>query len=366
MAKVIVADENEGRRTLLANTLEREGFDITRAGTLRQAEGTALAIMPEIVLMDGDWKSGDAIDASQRLMSDPEFAFKCRIVILSRNSSQEYLTSAAQAGVSEVIAKPIDMSLLIEQLNKHARKQFVPPPADVAGPNSGGGSFDVSMLMGDSTWALPMLKGLVSPEKINPGFIDEILVQMNEEGLEVDDTFDPSMMANLLRIALNHLVKDVSPEDLPSEEKESAQQNQDAPSFENMSRGKTLGSGAGPSKPRKPRMTSMEEILEKQAESLGDEVVAKMDEILDEMPDLVALKRDEELFGIDLEVLKLTKLTTEVVHDLMWSLGRPGAVSDVTLITQIEDATQMLSDVLESLPEITEESIDEEVNSEEE
>ena len=84
MAKVIVADENEGRRTLLSNTLEREGFDITRAGTLRQAEGTALAIMPEIVLMDGEWKSGDAIDAAQRLMSDPEFAFKCRIVVLSR------------------------------------------------------------------------------------------------------------------------------------------------------------------------------------------------------------------------------------------------------------------------------------------
>ena len=110
----------------------------------------------------------------------------------------------------------------------------------------------------------------------------------------------------------------------------------------------------------------MEEILEKQAESLGDEVVAKMDEILDEMPDLVALKRDEELFGIDLEVLKLTKLTTEVVHDLMWSLGRPGAVSDVTLITQIEDAAQMLSDVLESLPEIEEESEEKENNSEEE
>ena len=176
MAKVIVADENEGRRTLLANTLEREGFDITRAGTLRQAEGTALVTMPEIVLLEGDWKNGDAIDAAQRLMGDPEFAFKCRIVVLSRNTSQEYLVSAAKAGISEVIAKPIDMKVLIEQLNKHARKQFVPPPADVEGPNFGGGSFDVSMLMGDSTWALPMLKGLVGPEKINPGFIDEILV----------------------------------------------------------------------------------------------------------------------------------------------------------------------------------------------
>ena len=32
MGKVIVADENQGRRTLLASTLEREGFDVTRAG----------------------------------------------------------------------------------------------------------------------------------------------------------------------------------------------------------------------------------------------------------------------------------------------------------------------------------------------
>ncbi len=366
MAKVIVADENEGRRTLLANTLEREGFDITRAGTLRQAEGTALAIMPEIVLIDGEWKAGDAIDASQRLMADPEFAFKCRIVVLSRNSSQEYLVSAAQAGISEVISKPIDMSLLIEQLNKHARKQFVPPPADVAGPNSGGGSFDVSMLMGDSTWALPMLKGLVSPEKINPDFIDEILVQMDEEGLDVKDEFDPSVMANMLRIALNHLVKDVSPEDAEAAEKANVDQSgKELPSFDSMGKSKTLGSGEGPSKTRTPGMTTMEEILEKQADSIGEDVVSKMDDILDEMPELIALKRDEELFGIDKEVLKLTKLTTEVVHELMWSLGRPGAVSDITLITQIEDATQMLSDVLDSLPEIEDESNEQDSKEEE-
>ncbi len=360
MAKVIVADENEGRRTLLANTLEREGFEITRAGTLRQAEGTALATMPEIVLIDGDWKSGDAIDASQRLMSDPEFAFKCRIVLLSRNSSQEYMISAAQAGISEVINKPIDMNMLIEQLNRHARKQFVPPPADVSGPNSGGGSFDVSMLMGDSTWALPMLKGLVSPEKINPEFIDEILVQMDEEGLEVKDAFDASTMANMLRIALNHLVQEVSQDDLDQEKNVDGDTDQkQAPSFGDISRSNTLGSKEGSSK-TKSNMTSMEEILEKQADSIGDEVSSIMDQILDEKPELVALKRDEDLFGIDLEVLKLTKLTSEVVHDLMWNLGRPGAVSDVTLITQIEDATQMLSDVLEALPEIEESSSEEE------
>ena len=221
------------RFRLLANTLEREGFDITRAGTLRQAEGTALVTMPEIVLLEGEWKNGDAIDAAQRLMSDPEFAFKCRIVVLSRNTGQEYLVSAAKAGISEVIAKPIDMKVLIDQLNKHARKQFVPPPADVEGQGSGGGSFDVSMLMGDSTWALPMLKGLVGPEKINPGFIDEILVQMDEEGLEVNEMFDLQLWAAMLRIALNHLVQDVDPEQLQDNENinDDKEESADAPSY---------------------------------------------------------------------------------------------------------------------------------------
>jgi hypothetical protein len=58
---------------------------------------------------------------------------------------------------------------------------------------------------------------------------------------------------------------------------------------------------------------------------------------------------------IDPEVLKLTRLTTEFVSDLMWNLGRPGAVSDITLMTQVEDAAQMLQDVLESLPAAEEE-----------
>ena len=189
MPKLIVADENEGRRNLLAGTLERAGYDVTRAGTLRQAEGTALATMPEIVLIDGEWKTGDAIDASQRLMSDPEFAFKCRIVILSRNVSQDYLVSAARASVNEVIPKPVDMNKLLAQLEKHSRKQFVPPPAEVsnAAAGGGGGSFDVSMVMSDGKWALPMLKGIVTPEKINVDFINEILGQLGEEGIEVEE-----------------------------------------------------------------------------------------------------------------------------------------------------------------------------------
>lgn len=96
----------------------------------------------------------------------------------------------------------------------------------------------------------------------------------------------------------------------------------------------------------------MEDILEQQALSIEDEISSVMDEVLDEKPDLIALRPENELFGVDPEVLKMTRLTNELVNDLMWNLGRPGAVNDLTLITQIEDITEMVGDVLNSFPTI--------------
>lgn len=348
MPKLIVADENEGRRNLLAGTLERAGYDITRAGTLRQAEGTALATMPEIVLIDGEWNTGDAIDASQRLMSDPEFAFKCRIVILSRNSSEDYLVSAARAGVNEVISKPVDMNKLLTQLEKHSKKQFVPPPADVAqaAGTGGGGTFDVSMVMSDGKWALPMLKGIVTPEKINVDFINEILTQLGEEGIDVEEGLDPSLMSNVLRVALNNIVNDLDmPEDSPSG-------NVAGTALPSAKKSATLGSKSSSSK---LGGGSMEEILQTQAEGIASDIENMMDKILDEKPDLIALIPDENQVVIDPAVLEFTRLVAETTHELMWDIGRPGNVSDITLRTRIEDVTEMLADVLSSLPKGEEE-----------
>lgn len=347
MPKLIVADENEGRRNLLAGTLERAGYDVTRAGTLRQAEGTALATMPEIVLIDGEWKTGDAIDASQRLMSDPEFAFKCRIVILSRTVSDEYLSSAARAGVSEVISKPVDMNKLLGQLEKHSRKQFVPPPAEVsnAAGTGGGGTFDVSMVMSDGKWALPMLKGIVTPEKINVDFINEILTQLGEEGIEVDEGLDPSLMSNMLRIALNSIVGDIDSSNVPSEQA----------TTQNLPTAKKSAKLGSKSTTAKIGGSSMEEILQNQADSIANDIEDMMDGILDEEPDLVAILPRQDQIVIDPAVLKFTKLVAETAHELMWDIGKPGNVSDITLRTRIEDVTEMLGDVITSLPKGDEE-----------
>jgi hypothetical protein len=99
----------------------------------------------------------------------------------------------------------------------------------------------------------------------------------------------------------------------------------------------------------------MEEILQNQADGIALEIEETMDQILSEKPELVAILEDKDKTIIDPAVLEFTRLVNETIHELMWDLGRPGTVTDLTLLTRIEDGVQMLADVLESLPESEEE-----------
>jgi hypothetical protein len=99
----------------------------------------------------------------------------------------------------------------------------------------------------------------------------------------------------------------------------------------------------------------MEDILQNQADGIASEIENVMDGILDEKPDLVAIIPDHDQVVIDPAVLEFTRLVTETAHELMWDLGRPGNISDLTLLTRVEDITEMLGDVLSSLPEGEEE-----------
>ena len=94
----------------------------------------------------------------------------------------------------------------------------------------------------------------------------------------------------------------------------------------------------------------MEDILEKQAEDIAKEVQRDMDGILSEQPDYISLLEEHEQVPIDPETLDLARLTAQVTQDLLNLLQRPGALSDLTLLTQVEDATKMNADVLDALP----------------
>ncbi len=331
MASIIVADEQEGRRNLLAGTLEREEYSVTRAGTLRQCEGTALATMPDVVLLDGEWKTGDAIDAASRLSSDPEFALKCRIVILSSNVGEEYLVSAAKAGVAEVMQKPVDMGRLLVQLDKHSKKLFVEPPADIR-TGSGTGFFEVSVTPGDPSWSLPILKELLGDGAINTAFVEDLVSRMDED-IEIGH----DVLERLLRLAFDDLIlgAEVSvdlDEDLSDEERDAAIATAKA-----------------------ERRSRLIDAMESQAEIIEGELDEQLERLMDPPEEVAILTKFTGMVPVDPNTLRMTRLSMEIIRDLFWDMGIPVREHLGMYSTQLEDAQQMVVDCLEALPEAPDE-----------
>lgn len=331
MASLIIADENEGRRNLLAGTLEREGFSVTRTSTLRQTEGTALGTMPDVLVLDAEWRAADALDSAQRLMADPEFSFKSRIVLLSRDTSRDMLVSAAKAGINEVLGKPLNMNVLITQLWKHAKKEFVPPPADIA-THSSQGFFDVNLSLQDPTWAMPMLQNMLNPEVINPQFVEEILAKLAKEEVEIEGV-DSSNLGSLLKTVFGQL--------LESQIEEEGEVKQSVNMQENIGEKKSQKLG-----------TSLEDILQEEADELTEEILEKMEEILGEgIPEYTALE-DELKIKVDPEFINLVRVSSESIQELLWEIGVPGRLNDPSLGLWVEDSLKSIGDILKSVPEV--------------
>ena len=331
MASIIVADEQEGRRNLLAGTLEREEYSVTRAGTLRQCEATALATMPDVVLIDGEWKTGDAIDAASRLSSDPEFALKCRIVVLSSNVGEEYLVSAAKAGVSEVMSKPVDMNQLLTQLDKHAKKLFVEPPAEIR-TGSGTGFFEVSVSPGDPSWSLPILQELLGEGAIDSAFVGDLVSRMDED-IEIGH----DVLERLLRLAFDELIlgAEVSvdlDEDLSEDDREAAITTAKA-----------------------ERRSRLIDAMEAQAEVIESELDEQLERLLDPPEEVAILTKFTGMVPVDPNTLKMTTLSLEIIRDLFWDMGVPVREHLGMYSTQLEDAQQMVVDCLEALPDAPDE-----------
>ncbi|MAK26724.1 MAG: hypothetical protein CMA02_05590 [Euryarchaeota archaeon] len=320
MHTVLIADEQDGRRSLLASSIERHGFEVTRISTLRQCEGTALATMPDVVLVDGTWATGDALNSCSRLTSDPEFALKSRIVLLSKHSDEDHLMAAAQAGVSEVIQKPVDMSMLVGQLTKHANKAFVPPPAEIKTAGKSTGVFEINVTADEPGWALPILKEVLNDATIDEEFVMNVLGDLELDG----DDVEPERVMAILRTAFDRLIVGAD-EELSDNEDEDREVK------------------------RAEVSSKMIEAMENRAKELEEEIALSLERLM-VMPDKVAIIADEkEMMKVDPNALEMTRLSLEVIADLLFELSLPGRVDDTTLLTQVQDAAQMASDALDAL-----------------
>jgi CheY-like chemotaxis protein len=126
--RVLVADDVQGNRSMLADLLGAVGFVVEEARDGREALERIREQTPHLVLMDMAMPVVDGLEATRRLRSDPLWR-ELPVVVVSANASGADKTRCLVAGANAFIAKPVDRMALLQLIGEQLGLQwrFEPP-----------------------------------------------------------------------------------------------------------------------------------------------------------------------------------------------------------------------------------------------
>ncbi|MFO1067416.1 MAG: ActR/PrrA/RegA family redox response regulator transcription factor [Geminicoccaceae bacterium] len=120
---LLLCDDDTPLRKSLERALERRGFRVYGAESLKEGLNLAHTIRPEYAVVDLRLEDGSGIELVKRLR---ELHPKCRIVILTGYGNIATAVAAVKAGAVDYLAKPADADDVINALL--ATGSGLPPP----------------------------------------------------------------------------------------------------------------------------------------------------------------------------------------------------------------------------------------------
>ncbi len=122
MPRILIVDDNEDNRDVLARRLQRRGFDITVAIGGREAVKQAADDAPDLILMDMNMPELDGWEATTQIRSN---GIAIPIIALTAHAMEGDRDRAIEAGCTDYHTKPVELeklTLLIETLLSNAAK----------------------------------------------------------------------------------------------------------------------------------------------------------------------------------------------------------------------------------------------------
>lgn len=116
-ARVLVVDDEEEVRSLLARTLRANGFQVDAAGTGQDALAAALKTPPDLLVLDlllPDMSGWDVLARLRALHAGAVIP----VIILSGYGGPDNVREAQRLGVDAFIAKPVDMGRILERIKE--------------------------------------------------------------------------------------------------------------------------------------------------------------------------------------------------------------------------------------------------------
>lgn len=130
MAKILLVEESEQISEFLLRRLERQGHAVILARDGEAAVATAKATQPQLIILDLNLPVLDGWTAAQAIKADPQTA-NIPIIATIAESIAGDRDKAIQAGCDDFHPKPIDLTLLMQQIAA-LTQTFEPefPPAE--------------------------------------------------------------------------------------------------------------------------------------------------------------------------------------------------------------------------------------------
>ena len=113
--RVVVADDDEATRYIIAETLGHDGFDVLQAATGADAIEQCESHSPDLVLLDVEMPELDGYSACEMIRAAPA-GRHLPVVMVTSHDDQESIDRAYEAGATDFISKPISWPLLGHRL----------------------------------------------------------------------------------------------------------------------------------------------------------------------------------------------------------------------------------------------------------
>jgi adenylate cyclase len=119
-ARILIVDDNETNRDILATRLGTQGYELLQAADGEEALASATQHRPDLILLDVEMPKLDGFEVCRRLKKDPALPYMPIILVTARTASQDVVTGL-DAGADEYLTKPLDQQALMARVRSMLR-----------------------------------------------------------------------------------------------------------------------------------------------------------------------------------------------------------------------------------------------------
>jgi CheY-like chemotaxis protein len=125
MARILLVEDNEMNRDMLARRLQRRGFEVVIAVDGQEGMAMARSQSPDLILMDMSLPEVDGWEATRQLKGAAETC-AIPVIALTAHAMAGDRERAIQAGCDDYDTKPIEFPRLLGKIDTLLDKQTPP------------------------------------------------------------------------------------------------------------------------------------------------------------------------------------------------------------------------------------------------